>query len=273
VETGIDRLPAATGAPDIDERFVDRLDPALWVPHYLPHWTTPERSAARYRMLPGGGVQLRIEEDQPDWRPEDAPLRVSNLQTGTYSGALGSSAGTHRHRGDGLVVRTETPSALLWAPTGGRIDLTISASDDPGCMLAAWLVGTEHRSPEDSGEICVFEIDADAVGVRTTARTGVKSHHDPRLMDDMAEVVLPFDARRAHTWSVVWGRGETVVACEGVVLRRIRQSPAYPMFLMVDLFEIGPRGGRYPKSGVVHRLRAWSDGIRGNTGDTPGGYA
>jgi len=76
--------------------------------------------------------------------------RVSNIQTGNYSGELGSSRGTHRHREDGLVVRTEAPVRLLWSPSAGRVDVRVSASRDQDCMLAAWLVGTEH---EDEGAI------------------------------------------------------------------------------------------------------------------------
>ncbi|MFI6424624.1 hypothetical protein [Promicromonospora sp. NPDC050880] len=246
-------------APDVDDDFAAGPDPALWVPHYLPHWTTPDRSAARYRTTPHG-LELRIEADQPDWRPEDAPLRVSNLQTGTFSGPVGSPRGTHRHRDDGLVVRTPTPTRLLWAPSAGRVDLTVSASRDPGCMLAAWLVGTEHDDERASGEVCVVEIDAAAIGATTTARTGLKAHHDPGLTTDMAEVALPFDATRPHTWTAIWGAGETVIGCEGTVLRRIPQSPRYPLFLMVDLFEIGSPGGGYPKTAVVHRVRGWQEG-------------
>ncbi|RPF22384.1 hypothetical protein [Myceligenerans xiligouense] len=252
-----EKLPPPPGRePDLDDDFAE-LSPRRWVPHYLPQWTTPERSVARYRLAESGGIELRIEEDQLDWRPEDAPLRVSNLQTGTYSGAVGSRRGTHRHREDGLVVRTETPQQLLWAPSAGRIDITVSASLDEGCMLAAWLVGTEHVSEADSGEICVFEIDADAIGDTTTARSGLKAHHDPRMTTDMAEVTLPFDASTQHTWTVLWGEGETVIGCEGAVLRRMPQAPDYPLFLMIDLFESGPPRGRYPKSALLHRVRAW----------------
>ncbi|MBE1877213.1 hypothetical protein [Myceligenerans pegani] len=258
MSTPIEKLPPPPDRePDLDDDFTGTLSPHRWVPHYLPHWTTPERSAARYAPADGGGIALRIEEDQLDWRPEDAPLRVSNLQTGTYSGPLGSRRGTHRHREDGLVVRTETPQRLLWAPTAGRVDITVTASRDEGCMLAAWLVGTEHTAEADAGEICVFEIDTAAVGATTVARSGVKAHGDPRMTTDMAEVTLPFDASAPHTWTVLWGDGETVIGCEGVVLRRIPQAPGYPLFLMIDLFEIGPPGGHYPKTATVHRVRGW----------------
>ncbi len=254
------RLPEPPGrSPDVEDDFRGpALRRDLWVDHYLPHWTTPDRSRARYEHGPAG-LRLRIDEDQPDWRQEDAPLRVSNLQTGTFSGEQGSSRGTHRHRPDGLTVRTPTPTRLLWAPSAGRVDVTVSASRDDGCMLAAWLVGTEHLSPEHAGEVCVFEIDAAGVGAdRTVARCGVKAHADPSLSTDMAEVLLPLDASRPHTWTVVWGEGETVIGCEGRVVRRLSQAPGYPLFLMLDLFETVPRGGPYPKTAQLHRVRGWS---------------
>lgn len=251
-------LPAApAAAPDFEDDFSEGLDPDRWTAHYLPHWTVPERSEARHRTT-AEGLELRIEEDQLDWRPEDAPLRVSNVQTGEFSGPVGSTRGTHRHRPDGLVVRTETPQRLHFAPSCGRIDITVRASTDRGCMLAAWLVGTEHLSEADAGEICVFEIDAAAVGLTTRARSGVKAHHDPRMATDMAEVELPFDASDAHTWTVIWGDGQTIIGCAGEVVRRIPQAPDYPLLLLIDLFETDGRGGDYPKRATVSRVRAWA---------------
>ena len=40
-----------------------------WVAHYLPHWGTPERPAARY-ALDARVLTLRIDADQPPWLPE-----------------------------------------------------------------------------------------------------------------------------------------------------------------------------------------------------------
>lgn len=133
-------------------------------------------------------------------------------------------------------MRTETPQSLLFAPSRGRVESAISATRAASCMLAAWLVGTEHRSPTESGEICIFEIDADTIGETTVVPTGTKAHHDPDLTTDMLEVVAPLDASSPHTWTVVWGDGETVIGCEGRALRRIAQAADYPLFLMIDLF-------------------------------------
>lgn len=252
-----DRLPPPPARePDVADDFADGPDPALWVTSYLAHWTTPERAEARYTMG-GDGLVLRIEADQQDWRPEDAPLRVSNLQTGSFSGPLGSRRGTHRHRADGLTVRTAVPTRLLWAPHRGRVDITVSASTDPGCMVAAWLVGTEHESEEDRGEICLFEIDARPGATGWTARCGIKAHGDERLRTNMVEVALDHDARTPHTWTAIWGDGETIIGCDGAVVFRATQSPQHPMFLMIDLFELGQPAGEYPKTATVHSLRGW----------------
>jgi hypothetical protein len=257
-----DRLPEPPARePDFQDDFTaPLLREDRWVGHYLPHWTSPERSRARYD-IDGSGLRLRIDADQPDWREEDAPLRVSNLQTGVFSGPAGSRRGTHRHRPDGLVVRTETPEHVLWAPTAGHVEVTVSASVDEGCMLAAWLVGTEHLSEEDTGEICMFEIDADAVGEgKSHARCGVKAHSDKRLTTDMAEVVVPLDASKPHTWTAVWGPSGTIIGCEGIVVKHVPHAPDYPLFLLIDLFEIGPRSetaGLYPKTAHIHRVHGW----------------
>ncbi|GGC07668.1 hypothetical protein [Cellulomonas carbonis] len=268
----LEPLDPAAGALT-DDFSAPELDPTLWVDHYLPQWTTPERSRARYDVGHGRdalrpaddtddaahptGLRLRIDADQPDWRPEDAPLRVSNLQTATFGGPVGSARGTHRHRPDGLVVRTAVPQRLLWAPTSGQADVTVTASLDRACMLAVWLVGTEHLDEQDSGEVCVVEMDADAVGPTTTrARVGIKAHHDPRLTTDMTEVTVPVGAGQAHTWSARWDAEGVVVACDGAPVYTSAQVIDYPMQLMVDLFEIGPRDPAdvYPKTAVVHSV-------------------
>lgn len=249
--------PPPTRAPDIDDDFSGGVLTGVWIPHYLPHWTTPDRSAARFSFT-RAGLDLRIDENQPDWRPEDAPLRVSNLQTATFSGPMHSSRGTHRHRSDNLTVRTETPPRMLFAPRGGRVDVTLRASTDPDCMTAIWLVGTEHRDPRESGEICVAEIDADAIGPATRIRCGIKAHHDDRLTTDMLTLSVPVDAGQFLTWSVDWHGGVTTIGCEGSVIAELDQEPAYPQMLLIDIFEVAPGRGRYPKSTTVRRVRAWS---------------
>lgn len=250
-------LPSPPRRPaDVDDDFSEGTLRDTWVPHYLPHWTTPDRSRARVTFT-DTGLDLRIDADQLDWRIEDRPLRVSNLQTGTYSGPVGSTRGTHRHRPDDLVVRTFTPLRTPFTPDCGRVDVTLRASADPDCMTAIWLVGTEHLDPGDSGELCVAEIDADASGRPTRVRCGIKAHNDERLRNDMITVAVDEDSSDALTWTVIWGDGTTMIGCEGRVLHTFDQAPSYPLLLMIDVFEMSPGRGTYPKAATIRRVRAW----------------
>lgn len=232
-----------------------RLSPDRWVDHYLPQWTTPERSRARF-VVGDAGLELRIEADQPAWREPDGPMRVSNVQTGTFSGGAGSREGTHRHRLDGLQVVTPQPLRRLWTPTGGRLAVTAMASSDRTCMLGIWLVGFEAFGPRDSGEICLSEVFGDQVGPdRSTVRTGIKAHHDPRLITDLHDVVLPIDASEPHTYAAEWDATGVRLSVDGATVRTSGQVLAYELQLMIGLFEFPAPGPRvpdaYPKTALI----------------------
>lgn len=238
------------------------LDRDLWLDHYLPHWTTPERSAARYGLR-HDGLELRIDHDQPAWRPEDGPMRVSGLQTGSFAGPMGSERGQHRHRQDGLTVRSPTPSRRLWTPTYGRVEVAVSACARPDCMVGIWLVGFEEDAPTQAGEICIAEIFGRQIGPRASVlRLGIKAHHDPELSTDMADLRLPFDATARHDYAAEWDEDGVRLSLDGRLVWRSRQRIGYPMQLMVDLFEFPEVEERdraaYPKTAVVHAVRGWS---------------
>jgi hypothetical protein len=245
------------------------VDPARWVDHYLPQWTTPERSLARYEFREGGGLRLRIDADQPAWRDDGgggtAPnagssgLRVSNIQTGAYSGAEGAERGTHRSD-PSLRVRTPVATRRLWTPTSGRVEVTLSASGDPTCMTAVWLVGFEEDSPDDSGEICVAELFGNVIGAEgSRINVGVKAHRDPRLRTEMAQLTLPLDATEEHTYGAVFTPNRVEFLVDGRVIHHIDQGTTYPLQLMIDLFEFPESEYRapaaYPKTAVVRRVR------------------
>lgn len=255
---------------ELDEGFSGPdLDPDRWVGHYLPHWTTPERSAARYE-LEGGVLRLRIDADQPAWRLEDGEMRVSNVQTGTFSGPLGSPIGQHRHRPD-LTVRTAQPTRRLYTPSAGLFEAVLRASPDPTCMLAFWLVGLEAESPESSGEICVAELFGHAIGPRRCGvRIGVKAHNDPRLHEDMREVALDLDATDWHTYSAEWAPDRIRFFVDDRHVRTVHQRIDYPLQMMVDFFEFPESGDRdpaaYPKVGEVKAVRGYRPVTRSRDG-------
>ena len=62
---------------ELEDRFEGPvLDRRLWIPYYLPHWSSRAGSAARYAMA-SGTLRLFIEHDQGLWSPEFAGhLRV-----------------------------------------------------------------------------------------------------------------------------------------------------------------------------------------------------
>ncbi len=254
--------PARPAQPTFADDFTGpTLDPGRWVDHYLPHWTTPERSAARYD-LDADGLRLRIDADQPAWLPEDGHLRVSNLQTGTWSGPVGSLLGQHRDR-PWRRVRTAQSTRRPWTPTYGSVEVTASASPDPACMLGIWLVGFEADSPGHSGEICLAELFGDAVGPDgSVVRLGIKAHHDPHLVTDMTDVALPIDAKQAHTYAADWDGTGVQFLVDGAVVKEVDQHLDYPVQLMIDLFEL-PRGeerppGEYPRTAHVRSVRGFA---------------
>jgi len=244
-------------AEDFDQ---PELDGTRWVPHYLPQWTAPERSAARFELHPGW-LRLRIDADQPAWRPEDGELRVSNLQTGSFSGPAGSERGTHRHSPD-LVVRTPQPTRRLFTPVGGLVEARLRAAVDPTCMLAIWLVGLEEDDPGQSGEICIAELYGSRVGARgSSVRTGIKAHGDRGLRADMADVPLALDATDWHCYAASWTAEETRIYIDDELIRTLDQGMSYPLQLMLDLFEFPDGSHRdpaaYPKVADVAAVRGY----------------
>jgi hypothetical protein len=249
---------------EFEEDFRARvLDRTRWVSHYLPQWTTPERSAARFELKPGL-MRLRIDADQPAWRPEDGDMRVSSLQTGTDSGALGSSIGPHPHRAD-VTLRTPQARRALYTPSSGLVEAVLRAHPDPTCMLAFWLVGfagTTHTS----GELCVCELFGHRIGQRRSrVNIGIKAHDDRRLHDDVEELQMSINAYDWHTYSVVWNSACARFYVDDRLVRTVDQGLAYPQLLLVDLFEFPDGDHRdpadYPKTADVGAVRGyrWAD--------------
>jgi Glycosyl hydrolases family 16 len=237
------------------------LDPGRWLPHYLPHWSSRERSAARYELR-DGALHLRIDADQQPWCPEyDGGVRVSSLQTGAFSGPLGSDVGQHRFNPE-AVVREEQPNVRLYTPQYGRIELRANASADPQTMVALWMIGYEDE-PERSAEICVCEIFGRDVGPdRVTVGMGVHPFGDTKIVDDFSRETIPIDAREFHVYAAEWTPEGVSFFIDGERVKRVGQSPDYPMQLMLGIYEF-PRPGSaresssYPKSFVVDYVRGY----------------
>ena len=262
-------LVAAT--PDLELAFDEdfrgaAVDTARWVPYYLPHWSSRERTAARFGRH-DGRLALHIVASQPPWCPEwDGELRASVLQTGLYAGPLGSGIGQLHFRPD-LVVREEQESGITYAPHYGYVELRARAVADPAVMVALWLMGVEDR-PDHCGEICVAEIFGSDVGPHSArVGMGIKTFRDPRLVEEFSADEHLIDATAFHTYAASWTRDGVEFLLDGAVVKSTTQSPDYPMQLMLAIYEFPDRidparsaaagSAAYPKPFVVDYVRGY----------------
>jgi hypothetical protein len=212
------------------------LDATRWFPFYLPHWSS-SRSPAHYR-IEDSTLRLSVGKDQSPWCPEfDPGVRVSNLQTGHWSGPLGSSAGQHRFAPD-LVVREEVAALRLFLPLYCRLDMRARVRLNPWNLAALWLIGFEDE-PGRSGEITVFEAFGHALS-DATARIGmgIKQINDPHLVTEFDAPTLEIDARDWHVYTMDWRPEGIDFLVDGMLVKTTRQSPAYPMQIMLNLYDL-----------------------------------
>jgi hypothetical protein len=222
----------------VDEQFDgDDLVDTRWLPHYLPHWSSRAATRARYEVS-GGTLKLRIDRDTRPWSPEyDGNVRVSHLQTGQFSGPLGSPVGQHRFR-PGLVVREEQDEERLWLPHLGVIEARARAIRHPSAMVALWPVGFEDEGV-NCGEICIFEIFGSEVGEESgLVGVGVKPQHDPRIEPDFEKVHVDGDLTEFHDYAVEWLPERLRFFVDGRLVKTVEQSIAYPVQLMLDVYEL-----------------------------------
>jgi hypothetical protein len=241
-----------------DDFDAEDLDRAHWLPHYLPHWSSRERSKALYQ-IEDGLLHLLIEEAQAPWCPElDGETRVSSLQTGAFSGEAGSTVGQHRFT-PGAVVREAQDALRLYTPRYGLFQARARGLADSACMVSLWMIGFEDR-PERSGEICVFEIFGRNVRPGSAlVGMGVHPFDDPSLDDDFAEVLLPIDVTEFHEYAVEWAEDHVSFFVDGGHVRTTEQSPSYPMQFMLGIYEFArtDTAGGYPKRFTVDFLRGY----------------
>jgi hypothetical protein len=243
--------------------FEDRFDgtglvQSRWLPYHLPHWSNRQQAAARY-AIGEGTLHLRIEADQQPWCPEfDGDVRVSSLQTGVFSGPLGGTVGQHRFSA-AAIVREAQETRRLYTPQYGVIELRAKAVDDPRAMAALWMIGFEDE-PERSAEICVCEIFGREVEPdHALVGMGVHPFGDPDIVDEFEKVDVGVDVRQFHVYTAEWTPEYVAFFVDGERVKLVGQSPAYPMQLMLGIYEFGPdeSGDSYPKEFVVDYIRGF----------------
>jgi len=220
----------------------DQLDRSVWLPHYMPAWSSLEASRASYAVH-DSCLDLYIPLDQPLWCPDDhpTPLRVSGVQTGNYSGPAQSTVGQQPFR-DGLRVREEQETFWGATPRFGRIEITARMWLSGRSMASLWLVGREV-APEQCAEICVFEVFGSASeGGRAEIGSGLHAFRDPDVSEDFATTSLEIDVTEFHTYGATWTIESVTFDVDGVETRVCERPPTYPLQLMLAVFDFPERG-------------------------------
>jgi hypothetical protein len=218
------------------------LDTGVWVPHYLPMWSSRADSAATYAVA-GSELRLTIPPDQGLWCADshDPPLRVSGIQSGVWSGEEGSTRGQQPFR-DGLVVRESQPTHLGWTPHYGLLEVRARMDLGPSSMASVWMVGIEDR-PERSGEINLFEVFGDTIEDGSAAvGSGVRPFRDPALTDEFDAPRVEIAVSEPHVYAADWRPGRVDLLIDGRRVKTLHQAPDYPMQMIVAVFDFPANG-------------------------------
>ena len=174
----------------------------------------------------------------------EGQLKVSNLQTGHFSGPLGSSIGQHRSREE-LRVQTEKPETRLFVHQYCQLEMRARTQLNPWNLAALWLIGFEDQ-PKSSGEITIFE----AFGSNSTPMSahvgrGIKQINDPNLQDELDESELPIVLEEWHNYAIDWSAKGVEFYVDDHLVTRSTQAPHYPMQIMLNLYDLP---GEYDRS-------------------------
>ena len=234
------------------------LDTEVWVPHYLPMWSSRAESAATYVTV-GSELRLTIPPEQGLWCADDhdPPLRVSGIQSGVFSGEVGSTTGQQPFR-DGAVVREYQPAHWGWTPEYGVLEVRARMDLSPRSMAAVWMVGLEQE-PTQSAEICIFEVFGDALQAedgRPTAAVGMGVHpfRDPAITDEFAAPRVAIDVAEFHVYAADWRPERVDFLIDDEQVKTVQQAPAYPMQMMVAVFDFPDKDGASAHSDHVPEL-------------------
>lgn len=221
----------------IDDFDGSHLDPERWVPAYLPEWSSRGRARATWRTA-DSRLMLSIPPDHPIWCEEEhhPPIRVSAIQSGTWSGPVGSARGQQPFH-EGLIVLEAQPDFRGWTPQRGTITIRARADLSPRSMFSAWMIGREVDSRE-CAEICIMEVFGNSrQGDSYEVGAGVHAFRDPDAVEDFTTTRMTIDPGAWHDYSVRWTASNAMFAIDGNVFRTVPDPPQYPMQVEIAVFD------------------------------------
>ena len=207
------------------------------MPFYLAHWSSRAKSAATW-SIQDSELHLTIPPGQPLWCADlhEEPLRVSCIQSASFSGPAGSPMGPQPFR-DGLLVQEAQPTLWGYTPSKATSRYGCEPGIDAASMFAFWLAGIEDR-PERCGEICVAEVFGSSVhGGFAEVGMGIHRFRDPSLREAFSTLRLELDTTTDHDYAVDWFERGAIFSVDGRQVHRVGQSPDYPMQLMLGVFD------------------------------------
>ena len=220
-----------------DDFSEDRLNENYWIPTYLPQWSNRKKSIPSYKIQ-DSILTLYISDKQEPWCPEwNGEIRVSNLQTGVYSGKVGSSEGQHRFDEE-LVVREEQEKCFLITPKYGTVEMKARCRISNENVAALWLIGIEEE-PHQSAEICLLELKGYNGKDNSAIRGfGVHPFGDKKIRDEFYEERFNIDVTKWNTYRFTWTRNDITFFINDNRVKTIKQSPDYPMQIMLNLYDL-----------------------------------
>lgn len=214
---------------------VEALDLDVWVPHYLPQWSSRAASAAVYELA-GSELRLSVPVVHGVWCEGDhePPIRVSGVQSGVHSA---------QQPFEGAVLREEQETHWGWTPRYGLLEVRARMDITPRSMAAVWMAGIEDV-PQRSAEICIFEVFGDALRDGSAAvGMGVHPFRDPAITDEFDAPRLEIDVSQPHVYAADWQPGRVDFLVDGEHVKTVHQAPDYPMQMMVAVFDFPAKGG------------------------------
>ena len=153
-----------------------------------------------------------------------------------------------------------------YTPQYGYFELRAKGLRTSANHVTLWMIGYED-APERSGEIALFELlGAQNSPTHSGIRYGVRPWSDPNLRDEFYEDYFDIDSALYHLYALEWTPRHIDFYLDNIHIRRINQSPGYPMQFMLSIYEHpfeGAWSGKYdpaapyPKTFAVDYFRAY----------------
>ena len=215
----------------------NRLKTEYWIPTYLPQWSSRSKTIPSYKIH-NSVLTLYLSDTQQPWCPEwNGNVRVSNLQTGVFSGEVGSDIGQH-HFTDGLTVREFQPKDFKVTPQYGYVEMKARCNIGKENVAALWMIGVEEQ-PHQSAEICLFELKGwNVAQEKATIGYGVHPFGDGKIKDEFSEQEFSINVKEWNIYALQWEKDKIVFYINGEKIKVINQSPDYPVQIMLDLYDL-----------------------------------